>query len=328
MSAAALNAQATCSTCPRRCRIEPGGHGACRARRNEEGAVVAENYARVTSLALDPVEKKPLARFLPGRFILSVGSYGCNLRCPFCQNHEIAQARANDVPWRAIAPDELVRTAQDLRAHNPDVAGIAFTYNEPLVGWEYVRDCAQLAHETGLVTVLVSNGLADEAVIQELAPHIDAANIDLKSFSAAFYAMCLTGNLPSPKNEDAAQTALGACAFTCVKRTIELLAACPGCHLEVTTLVVPGLNDSAAEIDAAARWLASIPYREDPPARWAELAAPGAEKPRGDAQPTYHVTRFFPRWRLTDRGATPVSTVYELVEVARQYLGHVYVGNC
>ena len=328
MSAAALNARATCPTCPRRCRIEPGGHGACRARRNEEGAIVAENYARVTSLALDPVEKKPLARFLPGRFVLSVGSYGCNLRCPFCQNHEIAQARANDVPWRAIAPDELVRTAQGLRAHDPDVAGIAFTYNEPLVGWEYVRDCAQLAHETGLVTVLVSNGLADEAVIQELAPHIDAANIDLKSFSAAFYAMCLTGNLSSPKDEDAPQTALGARAFACVKRTIELLAAYPGCHLEVTTLVVPGLNDSAAEIDAAARWLASIPYREDPPARWAELAAPGAEKPRGDAQPTYHVTRFFPRWRLIDRGATPVSTVYELAEVARQYLDHVYVGNC
>ena len=326
MSAAAPNMRAMCPTCPRRCLIEPGGRGACRARRNDKGAAVAENYARVTSLALDPVEKKPLARFLPGRLVLSVGSYGCNLRCPFCQNHEIAQARADDVPWRVIAPDELVRTAADLRAHDPDVAGIAFTYNEPLVGWEYVRDSAMLAHEAGLVTVLVSNGLADEAVIQELAPHVDAANIDLKAFSASFYAMCLTGN-PS-LGEDPAQAALGARALACVKRTIELLAACPECHLEVTTLVVPGLNDSAAEISATARWLASIPYREEPPARWAKLAVPGAEKLRGDAQPTYHVTRFFPRWRLTDRGPTPVSTVYELAEAARRHLDYVYVGNC
>ncbi len=328
MGAAAPSARAVCSACPRRCRIEPGGHGACRARRNEAGAVVAENYARITSLALDPVEKKPLARFLPGRFVLSVGSYGCNLRCPFCQNHEIAQAHAGDIPWRRIAPDELVRTAADLRAHDPDVAGIAFTYNEPLVGWEYVRDCAQLAHEAGLAAVLVSNGLANESVIRELAPHIDAANIDLKAFSPAFYAMCLTGNPSSPQGEGAAQEALGARALACVKRTIELLAACPGCHLEVTTLVVPGLNDDAAEIDAAARWLSSIPYREDPPARWAKLAAPGAEGTRGDAEPTYHVTRFFPRWRLSDRGPTPVSTVYELAEVARRHLSYVHVGNC
>ena len=285
---------ATCTTCPRHCRLAPGQLGFCRARRNVGDAVVAETYGRVTSLALDPIEKKPLARFRPGTFVVSLGSYGCNLRCPFCQNAEISQAGSADIPWRSIAPEELVDLTLDALARDPRVIGIAYTYNEPLVGWEYVRDCARLAHEQGLVNVLVSNGCAEATVLDELAGLIDAANIDLKGFTDAFYDAC--GGTPG--------------ALACVKNTIERLAEDPACHLEVTTLIVPGMNDTDSEIDAAARWLASL------------------DGGRGHESITYHVTRFFPRWHLTDRGPTPVETVYRLADVARQHLEHVFTGNC
>lgn len=291
---------ATCPVCPHRCRLHPGQLGRCRARRESQGSVVAANYGRVTSLALDPIEKKPLARYMPGTLVLSVGSYGCNLTCPFCQNHEIAQVSEDDIPWREIAPDELVDMAVRLRSQDKRVTGIAYTYNEPLVGWEYVRDCAERAHREGLVNVLVSNGLANERVIHEIAPLIDAANIDLKGFSPAFYERCAGG--PD--------------AFDCVRKTIQLLAAEPGCHVEVTTLIVPGMNDTEAEIDATSSWLAALPYQTP------------AGTVTGAEELTYHVTRFFPRWRLRDRSPTPVDTVYACADVARRHLRHVYTGNC
>lgn len=277
-----------CTTCPRRCRLAPGALGACRARRNVGGAIVAESYGRVTSLALDPVEKKPLARWHPGTLVVSVGSYGCNLTCPFCQNWEIAQAGEKDVRWRTVAPDELVAATLEARQRDPRVIGIAHTYNEPLVAWEYVRDCAELAHAAGLANVLVSNGCFEQGVLDALDGLVDAANIDLKGFSDAFYAAC--GGAPR--------------SLACVRDTIERLAADPSCHLEVTTLVVPGMNDGEAEIEELAGWLAGL----------------------GDV--TYHVTRFFPHWHLTDRGPTPVADVYHLADVARRHLNHVFVGNC
>lgn len=287
-------AYATCGTCPHRCRLAPGRLGACRARRNVGGAVVPANYGRVTSLALDPIEKKPLARYRPGNFVVSAGSFGCNLRCPFCQNAEISQADDVGVPWREIAPDELVAITRDARDRDGRVIGIAYTYNEPLVGWEYVRDCARLAHEAGLVNVLVSNGCVEPSVLDGLAGLIDAANIDLKGFTDGFYDAC-----GAPAH-----------ALSRVKGAIARLAADPACHLEVTTLVVPGMNDTEEEIDAMARWLASL------------------DEGRGRNTVTYHVTRFFPRWHLTDRGPTPVDTVYRLADVARRHLEHVYTGNC
>lgn len=287
-------AYATCGTCPHRCRLAPGRLGACRARRNVGGAVVLANYGRVTSLALDPIEKKPLARYRPGTLVVSAGSYGCNLRCPFCQNAEISQVDDAGVPWREIAPDELVAITRDARDRDGRVIGIAYTYNEPLVGWEYVRDCARLAHEAGLVNVLVSNGCVEPSVLDGLAGLIDAANIDLKGFTDGFYDAC-----GAPAH-----------ALSRVKGAIARLVADPACHLEVTTLVVPDMNDTEEEIDAMARWLASL------------------DEGRGRDTVTYHVTRFFPRWRLTDRGPTPVDAVYRLADVARRHLEHVYTGNC
>ena len=280
-----------CRTCPRACRLAEGQVGACHARVNHGGKVVSENYGRLTSIALDPIEKKPIARWEPGTMVLSVGSYGCNLTCPFCQNHAIAQVSAREVPWREVAPRELVALALDTQRRDPRCRGISYTYNEPLVSWEYVRDCARLAHDAGLANVLVSNGCAAPEVTTNLAPWIDAANIDLKGFSAGFYEMCAPG--------------MGAKALEAVKQTIATLAATRTCHLEVTTLVVPGTNDTPEDIAAIAAWLASL-----------------------DADITYHVTRFFPRWHMQDREPTPVRTVYQLANVAREHLPHVLVGNC
>lgn len=284
---------ATCDACPRHCKLEEGALGYCRARSCRDGRVLPDNYGRLTSIALDPIQKKPIARWMQGSTVLSVGSYGCNLRCPFCQNWQISQSGEGDVPWREVSPQELVRMALDVRreqeAAGGCMAGIAYTYNEPLVGWEYVRDCGEFAHEAGLANVLVSNGCATPQVIATLAPLVDAANIDLKSFSPAFYNAC-----------GAPAGALGA-----VRHTIEVLAAEPGCHLEVTMLVVPGMNDTDAHMRSLSRWLASV-----------------------DRGVVLHVTRFFPRWHMSDAQATDVQLVHHLAEVAREELDCVLVGNC
>lgn len=276
--------RAACAICPHACTLAEGQTGLCHARTAVGGQAVNANYGRVTSLALDPIEKKPFAHFRPGTKVLSVGSYGCNLRCPFCQNAAIACAGEHDVPWREIAPAELADLAASLVPEGN--IGIAFTYNEPLVGFEFVRDTARLARERGLANVLVSNGYVNDGPLREVAPLIDAANIDLKGFTQSFYDF-VGGDLAT------------------VKHTIEVLAAEPGCHLEVTTLVIPGLNDSEQEIGAAAQWLASL-----------------------DPGISYHLTRFFPCHRLTDRPATPTTTVHKLADTASRYLEHVYVGNC
>lgn len=275
---------AACAVCPHRCMPPEGQLGLCRARRMVGGEVVDDNYGCITSLALDPIEKKPLAQFMPGSKVLSVGSYGCNLRCPFCQNASIACAGPNDVPWREVPPEALADKALELAPAGN--IGVAFTYNEPLVGYEFVRDTAREVHARGLKNVLVSNGYVNEGPLSQLLPLIDAANIDLKGFTEDFYRW-VGGDLAT------------------VKRTIEAMTATPTCHLEVTTLVIPGKNDSPEEIAAAAQWLASL-----------------------DETIVYHITRFFPCHRCQDRPATPVRTVYVLAEVARQYLPNVYTGNC
>lgn len=275
--------RAVCGACQHACALAEGQRGLCRARIARGGRVVDENYGRVTALALDPVEKKPLARWRSGENVLSVGSYGCNLRCPFCQNADIACAGAEDVAWREVPPEALVDLA--LKA-GPRNVGLAFTYNEPLVGWEYVRDAGRLAHEAGLANVLVSNGMACSGPLAEIAPLIDAANIDLKGFSQGFYDV-MGGD------------------FAAVERTIETLAGLPSCHLEVTTLVIPGLNDDPEAIDAAAAWLASL-----------------------DPSIPYHLTRFFPSHRMRDRPPTSIDTLRELAVVARRHLDDVLLGNC
>lgn len=272
---------AVCELCFHHCTLDEGQTGLCRARANRDGQIVSLNYGKLTAWALDPIEKKPLRRFHPGSMVLSVGSFGCNLRCPFCQNAAIAAAGA-DIPTRDCPPEALVREAVRLQARGN--IGVAYTYNEPLVGYEYVRDCAALVHEAGLKNVLVTNGTIEEQPWRALLPWIDAVNIDLKGFTAEWYRR-LGGDLET------------------VKRSIALAAQT--CHVEVTTLIVPGENDGEDEMRALSAWLAAV--RPDIP---------------------LHVSRFFPRHHMTDRPPTPVKTVYHLADIARENLQSVYTGNC
>lgn len=156
----------TCPVCPHACSLAEGQRGICRARVARSGQVIDENYGRITSLALDPIEKKPLARFMPGSSILSIGSYGCNMRCAFCQNASIAQACSTEVPWRFMEPETIADTAAAFASQGN--VGVAYTYNEPLVGYEFVRDCSQAVHARGQVNVLVSNGQVNDAPLSEL----------------------------------------------------------------------------------------------------------------------------------------------------------------
>ena len=227
--------KAICDLCPRHCSLREGQLGFCRARINRESSIVCENYGKVTSIALDPIEKKPLRRFYPGSNILSVGSYGCNMDCGYCQNCEIARADDKSARWETISPEELVSLAI---AHRPQGnIGIAFTYNEPLVGIEYVRDCATLAKRRGLATVLVSNGMIEQKYWEELIPVIDAANIDLKAFTQEGY-RALGGELDTVKNT--------------------IIRAQGRMHLELTTLIVPGFNDDAETMRRECEWIASL----------------------------------------------------------------------
>lgn len=275
--------RAVCGTCPRGCRLAEGEWGACRARRAEGGRVVCAGYGRITALALDPVEKKPLAFFHPGSPVLSVGGAGCNLRCPFCQNEEISQHGPEEAAeWRAT-PLELAELALKLWRERGNL-GLAYTYNEPLVAWEFVRDCAKEVRARGMLNVLVSNGMANAPVVAELAPLMDAANIDLKGPSQEFYDW-VGGD------------------WATVVATIRALAEA-GCHVEVTTLVVPGKNDADEDIDAIAATVAGI----------------SPEIP-------LHLTRFFPQWRMAGTAATPVETLRRLERVARGRLRRVLLGN-
>ena len=271
-----------CELCFHHCELDEGRTGLCRARSCRDGKIVPLSYGKLTSLALDPIEKKPLRRFHPGSLILSVGSFGCNLRCPFCQNHEISMAGDGEIQTVELSPEQLAAKAAELVPQGN--IGVAYTYNEPLIGYEYVRDCAALVHERGLVNVLVTNGTIEEAPWRQLLPFIDAANIDLKGFTAAWYRK-LGGDLDT------------------VKRSIALAAE--RCHVEVTTLLVPGENDSVEEIRELARWLAGM-----------------------DPDIPLHLSRFFLRYRMTDRSPTPVEKVYRLADEARAYLTYVYTGNC
>ena len=271
-----------CELCFHRCKLDEGRTGLCRARGCRDGRVVPLNYGKLTGLALDPIEKKPLRRFHPGSLILSVGSFGCNLHCPFCQNHEISMASEGELYTAWFSPEQLADRAAELVPQGN--IGVAYTYNEPLVGYEYVRDCAALIHERGLVNVLVTNGMVEEAPWRALLPSIDAANIDLKGFTAAWYKK-LGGDLDT------------------VKRSIMLAAE--QCHTEVTTLLIPGENDSVDEIRELAQWLAGI-----------------------DPDIPLHLSRFFPEYQMKDRLPESVERVYRLADEARAYLTYVYTGNC
>ena len=273
------NNKVNCLLCPHQCIIQSGQIGRCGVRRNLNGTLDAQTYGQCASLALDPIEKKPLYHFYPGSLILSVGTKGCNFSCSFCQNYELAHGTPKT---NYLKPDQLVLLVQEKA---PESIGLAFTYNEPLVWYEYVLDTAKLAGAQGLKNVLVTNGFIQEEPLKELLPYVDAFNIDLKGFTAEYYKKLVGGNLEA------------------VKDTI-VRAKDAGCHVEVTTLLVTGQNDSEQEVKQLASWLAAAAGRDIP----------------------LHLSRYFPRYKMADP-PTPLETMKTAYEAAKDELRYVYLGN-
>ncbi|HNV48018.1 MAG TPA: AmmeMemoRadiSam system radical SAM enzyme [Spirochaetota bacterium] len=265
-----------CHLCPHECRIAAGAAGTCGVRINRDGKLFSAIYGEVTSVAMDPIEKKPLYHFHPGSQILSIGTKGCNFRCAFCQNWSISQ----DLNARTAAyrPEDIVQAA---RTNNS--IGIAYTYSEPIIWFEYVLECARLAREAGLKNVMVTNGFVNPAPRAELLELIDAMNIDLKTFNDDTYRRIPHGRLQP------------------VLDTI--VAAHAAAHVEITTLVVTGMNDTMEEMRAIIDWIAAL----DPGIPW-------------------HISRYHPSYKY-DAPATDVDFMLRVHEAARKKLHHVYCGN-
>lgn len=273
------NDRVHCHLCPHECILSPEGTGACRARKNVGGQLYSLNYACVASIALDPVEKKPLYHFHPGKLILSAGTFGCNFKCGYCQNWSIAH---RDAYTTTLDPSDLADLA--VKYVNKGNIGVAYTYNEPSIWYEYVLEAARLVRERGLVNVLVTNGFINREPLDQLLPFVDAMNIDVKAFTESFYGRYCKGTLDA------------------VMKTVERAAEC--CHVEITTLVIPGLNDSPDEIGRLAKWLSSI-----------------------NPDIVLHLSRFFPNYQMTNIPPTPVTTLETAKSSALVYLKHVYLGN-
>jgi pyruvate formate lyase activating enzyme len=229
-----------CRLCPHECRIADGKTGICRVRQNRGGVLYPLTYSQVSSINLDPIEKKPLYHFHPGSCILSLGALGCNLACAFCQNWEISQATPSTplragVPTRTLTPQQAVELAQ----REPRNIGLAYTYNEPLIWYEYVHDTAQLARKARLKNVLVTNGYINEDPLRQLLGVIDAMNVDVKSYTEEFYRTLCKGKAAP------------------VRRTVEIAHAA-GCLVELTNLIIPGYNDAEADLRALVDWVASV----------------------------------------------------------------------
>ena len=271
-----------CQLCPHHCRIANGRTGRCRSRRNVEGTLVSEVYARPCSLAIDPVEKKPLYHFHPGTQCLSIACTGCNFSCLNCQNHTISQVTPDAVGHYDLTPRQVVDLC--LEHHCP---GIAYTYTEPLTYIEYVYDTARLAHDAGLWNILVTAGYVCPQPLSELLPFIDAANVDLKSFSDEVYRKVSGGRLQP------------------VLDTI-LAMRDAGVWLELTNLVIPGINDDPQMIRHMCQWLVA----------------------NGLAEAPLHFSRFFPKFKLTDVAPTPLHTLRAARQIALdEGICHVYLGN-
>lgn len=276
---------AECRLCPHFCRIPAGKRGICGVRENRDGRLFSRIYGELVAEHADPVEKKPLFHFLPGSRTLSLGAAGCNLRCRHCQNHSISQVSldADDQVLRGDArtPEEIVRMA--LQAGCPS---ISYTYTEPTVSFEFCLDCMVCARESRLKNSIISNGFMSQASLQMQAPFLDAANIDIKSFRDDFYREICGGRLEP------------------VLETVQELKRL-GIWVEITTLLIPGLNDSDAELRALAGWIAAL-----------DTAIP------------WHVTAFYPVYKLQDRPATPSATLVRARKIGLEAgLSFVYCGN-
>ena len=270
-----------CLLCPHHCRIKEGGRGLCRSRECRGGKLYALSYGIPCALADDPVEKKPLNRFMPGTRCLSLSCTGCNLSCRWCQNSAISQVAPEDADATLLSPEEIIDIC--LKRAMPS---IAYTYTEPFTWWEYMYDIAVLAHANGLKNILVSAGYVEKEPLRELLPYIDAANIDIKAM-----------------DDDIYRKYCGATLAPVLENILAMNAA--GVHIEITNLLVTGLNDSEEQVRNLCRWMVENGLQDVP----------------------LHLSRYFPRYRFTE-ASTPVSTMKKAREVALSAgIQTVYLGN-
>ena len=272
------NKAVLCQLCPKQCTIADGQTGFCRVRKNTDGILYATNFGQLSAHAMDPIEKKPLYHYYPGRYILSLGTTGCNLRCGFCQNWNIAHDSPQTIE---VTPEHVVEVAANQDPY-PNV-GIAYTYSEPFIWYEFVYHTARLARDKGLKNVLVTNGYINEEPLRAILPFIDAMNIDVKGFTDEYYLKNCAGNLEP------------------VLRTVEI--AHSRCHVELTTLLIPSLNDSEDEVCRLVDWVAGL-----------------------NPEIPLHFSRYSPNFEF-EIEATPPETLQRAREIALEKLDYVYIGN-
>ena len=271
-----------CQLSPHHCHIKEGGRGICRSRECRDGKLWALSYGRPCALADDPVEKKPLYHFMPGTRCLSLSCTGCNLSCRWCQNSDISQVPPEGTDSYRLSPEEVVEIALKHR-----LPSIAYTYTEPFTWWEYMYDIAVLAHEKGLKNILVSAGFVEKEPLKELLPYLDAANVDIKAMDDAFY-----------------RKWCGASLNPVLENILAMKSA--GVHVEITNLLVTGLNDSEEMVEKLCRWMAENGLQDVP----------------------LHFSRFFPRYRYADVSATPKAVLTRAKELALTFgIKTVHLGN-
>ena len=271
-----------CQLCPHQCKINNDKLGICGVRKNEQGKLYTLIYGSCSSLAADPIEKKPLYHFNPGTKAFSLGTVGCNLKCLHCQNYSISTANPEFPYLKDIMPEQVVELAREA-----DCQGIAWTYNEPAIWYEFSLDASKLAKKAGLYTVYVSNGYIKEGPLKEISHYLDAINVDIKAFQDEFYKRVCKARL---------EPVLSTC-----ERAKEL-----GIHVEVTYLVIPGMNDSLDEVKNFCKWA---------------LEKLGPETP-------VHFSRFHPDYKMTNVSATPIETLLKIYNLAKETgLLYVYLGN-
>ncbi len=265
-----------CQLCPHYCLIPEGNSGICQGRINKNGDLYSENYGKISSIGIDPIEKKPLYHFHPAGKILSLGTFGCNFTCSFCQNWRISQERPK---LKEYSPEQIIEIAL-----NKDVIGIAYTYSEPLVWLEYILKVSKLASKHNLKNVIVSNGFINEEPLKELIPYLDGANIDVKSFNPGFYSKYTGGRLEPVLNS----------VETLYKGEV---------HLELTTLLIEGVNDSETELNKLFSWVQNI-----------------------DPDIPFHLSRYFPNYEM-EKSRTSTEVMKKAYNLAVNYLNFVYLGN-
>jgi pyruvate formate lyase activating enzyme len=271
-----------CQLCPFYCVLNEGQTGNCKVRVNKNGKLFTLVYNKIAALGIDPIEKKPLYHFYPGKNILSIGEVGCNLHCSFCQNHHISQCMASDFSgFLEITSEKIIEKA----IKTPKNIGIAYTYNEPFIFYEFMLNTAKSARNSGLKNVVVSNGYINPEPLKKLLPYIDALNIDLKSFNDDFYRRETKGKLAP------------------VLETLKTITESQT-HLEITNLVIPGLNDDENEFTKMVEWIST------------EL---GADVP-------LHLSRYFPQHKM-NLPPTTLQKMLGLYEIAGRYLRYVFLGN-